>query len=301
MKSHVLIAAVALCAASHAQPPKKAAPAAAPQKAAPEKPFQSQATSSISFTGKDVEATLEITNVTYEVTAAFIPGRPQEERLILRKTNHSKQVMGDIGMEATTLLEAWPLGTDLKQKPIYSLKVEGTDSRVLDGPVFLVSRGTEEVQWWSLYKLGTAQHLFDTYVPLVEFSISRSELTQRYAGLEVPEDDVKDPRLKEAHVVAVLSYASASKVIREALITCDDPKQAQLLRSFADSNRTLAMVETESANPKAEPARALRITIKQNYPSPPGTVALQIPVVADDLDVAHAQLPAKVHVAAWKR
>ena len=306
MKFQILIAGAALCVASYAQPPKKAAPAAtpakaAPQKATPEKPFQSEASSTISFAGKEGEQTLEITNVTYEVTAAFIPGRPQQERLVLRKTTRLKQVVGEMDTAATTLLEAWPLGMDLKQKPIYALKVEGLDGKTLDGGLFVVDRGLEEVPWWSVYKLGTAQHLFDTFVPVVAFSISRSELTQRYVGLEVPADDVKDARLKEPHVVAVVSYASSAKLIREALITCDDPKLAALWRSFADSNRTMALVETESANPKGEPARALRITIKQEYPSPPGTVTLQIPVVGDDLDVAHAQLPAKAHVAAWKR
>jgi hypothetical protein len=301
MKFQILAVAAALCAASYAQPAKKAAPPASTSKAAPEKPFQNQASSTISFTGKEGEQTLEITNVAYEVTNSFISGRPREERLVLRKTIHTKEVVGDIGMEASTLLEAWPLGTDLKQKPIYALKVEGKDGKTLDSGLFVVDRGLEEVEWWSVYKLGTAQHLFDTFVPVVAFSISRSELTERYAGLEVPVDDVKDARLKEPHVVAVVSYASAAKLIREALITCDDPKQAELLRSLADSNHALALVETEPANPKGEPARTLRITIKQNYPSPPGTVALQIPIAGDDLDVTHAQLPAKVHVAAWKR
>ena len=49
----------------------------------------------------------------------------------------------------------------------------------------------------------------------------------RYLGLDAPGDDTKDARFKEPHFVAVVGYASASKVIREAIITCDDPKQAQ--------------------------------------------------------------------------
>jgi 2-phospho-L-lactate guanylyltransferase (CobY/MobA/RfbA family) len=93
------------------------------------------------------------------------------------------------------------------------------------------------------------------------------------------------------HVVAVLTYASAERVIREALITCDDAKQAQLLRSYADSERTVTR----------EPSGAIKISISQSYPSPPNTIAITIPVAKDDLDVTHAQAPARIHVAAWKR
>jgi hypothetical protein len=82
-------------------------------------------------------------------------------------------------------------------------------------------------------------------------------------------------------------------LIREALITCDDPKQAALLRSFADVTRTL----TESG----ETSPSLRLAFSQNFPSPPQTVAVLIPILGDDLDIAHAKLPPHLHLAAWKR
>jgi hypothetical protein len=45
----------------------------------------------------------------------------------------------------------------------------------------------------------------------------------------------------------------------------------------------------------------LKISISQNYPSAPATVTLTIPIVRDDLDLAHAQMPEHLHVAAFKR
>jgi hypothetical protein len=241
-----------------------------------------QPVSSYRYTVKGDEKTIEITNVNYQVTSTD---------LVVRMTTHSKQIIGDMGMEASTITEAWKLGADLKTKPIYAVTVEGSESRIVEDALFVVSRGLEEVEWWSVYKLANGAHLFDTYVPLVKFSISRDTLTMRYAGLEVPEDNAKDARLREPHVVAVLTYASDAKVIREALITCDDLKQAPLLRSFADESRTL----TESGG------KSLRVTFTQDFPSPPAPVTLVIPIAGDDLDLAHAQLPAHVHVAAWKR
>ena len=274
-----------------------------PQKSPP-KAMQTQATSTLAYsTESDGALKVEIRNVTYEVTYSGISGRPRDERLILRKTIQSKEVAGDIGVEATVTLEAWPLGTDIRQKPLYTLSETGTAGTTVDADLFVVDRRLEEVAWWSVHKLGNGQHLFDTYVPLVSFSLSRDIVNTRYAGLEVPPDDSKDKRLTEPHVIAVLSYASADKVIREALLTSDDPKQAQLLRSFADSTRTLSDVETlpDARNKNAKPRHTLKLSISQEYPSPPATLEVLVPIAGDDLDSAHAKLPPRLHIAAWKR
>ncbi len=210
--------------------------------------------------------------------------------LLLRKTVREKHVLDEIDVEGSTTVEAWPLGTDVKQKPLYSITVDGVDPRTMRGEVLIISRGLEEVDWWTVYRLDNGARLFDTYTPVDPFSIRRDELTLRYAGVQIAEDEVKDPRLKAPNVVAVVTYASAQRVIREGLVTCDDPKRAELLRSLADSHMTLNYS-----------GGALRLSISQNYPSPPGTVTITIPVVKDDLDFTKAQAPAGVHVAAWKR
>jgi hypothetical protein len=247
-------------------------------------PFQSQSPASVAYGFKGDQQAVDITNVAYEVTSTGVPGRPQNERLLLRTTTRTKQVVDDIGMTAMTTVEAWPLGVDPKQKPLYSLEVDGVDCKTVDGALLVILRGLEDTEWWSVYKLGTGERLFDTYTPLLAFSIRRDIQTMRYVGLEVPES-------KDA--VAVLTYASAEHVLRQARITSDDPKQAQTLRSFADANRSITLLET--------PARALKISISQNYPSAPATVAITVPIVRDDLDLAHAQMPAHLHIAAFKR
>jgi hypothetical protein len=290
-----ILAAMPLATALFAQQNKRPEDAKSARKA-----FEAQSASSIKFGSKDGMETVEIQNVAYEVTSTFIPGRPKDERLVLRKTIRSRYVVDDIGTDATVTLEAWPLGVDLKQKPLYSIAYTGVDGQTAEQALFVGSRGTEEVDWWSVYKLSNGQHLFDTYVPLLKFSISREIQTERYVGLEVPPDDASDVRLKEPHVVSVLTYASEGRVIREALLTCDDPKQAQLLRSFADVTREVALVEGPFQK-GSEPSRTIKISFSQNHPSAPATISAMIPVVKDDLDVAHAQLPARIRIAVWKR
>ncbi len=87
-----------------------------------------------------------------------------------------------------------------------------------------------------------------------------------------------------------MTYASGERVIREALITCDDPKRAVQLRSFDEASRNLSFA-----------ANTIRLSIRQNYPSPPAVATLTIPVSKDDLDFSRAQMPPGLHVAAWKR
>jgi hypothetical protein len=266
--------------------------------AQPAKPFHAQASSMIDYTSApDDSRTIEIRNVSYEVTGTNVPGRPPDDRLLLRKISRSTEVLGDIGVDATVTLEAWHLGDDLRQRSLYTLSVSGEDGNTKDNALFIVSRGMEEVEWWSVYKLGNGQHLFDTYVPLLSFSISRETVTTRYVGLEVAPDDATDTRLKQPNIVAVLSYASESRLMREVLLTSDDHEQARLLRSYADVTRTLSVAE----DPGKARSYILKLSFTQNFPSPPNLVEVLIPVTGDDLDLKNAKLPVKMHAVAWRR
>jgi len=265
-----------------------------PPTAAARPSFQAQSPSSVSLTGKGEEQTLRIHNVAYEVSSDSVPGRPRGERLLLRRTTSSSRVLGEIGQTAGTVLEAWPLGTGLNQKPLYTVKASGTGAHTVDSALVVVDRGLEQVDWWSVYRLGTGRHLFDTYVPLLGFSISRDTVESRYVGLEVPPDDTADARLKRDNVIAVLIYSSQERVKSEALLTADLPRQAQLLRSYADTTRTVSLLD-------GTPPAGVRIVFRSNDSSPKPAVTVTIPLAADDLDLARTQLPAHLHLAAWKR
>ncbi|HEY2016752.1 MAG TPA: hypothetical protein VGH38_24780 [Bryobacteraceae bacterium] len=267
-----------------------------PGKKAAGTPMQSRSASTITYTSKDGEETVEINNVAFELTGDSIPGRPPNSRLVLRTTTHSTQVLGDKGVEATVTMEAWPLQAGLNGKPLYSVKTPGIGAQTLDGELWVADRSIDpDATWWSIYKLGTGQHLLDTYVELLRFSISRETLKQRYAGLDVPPDDTTDARLKDPKLVAILGYASADKVIREVLVTCDNRERAAILRSYSDSTRTLTIVERSAGE------QSIRIAIDQNYPSAANRTVVSIPIAKDDLDLAHAELPAGFHVAAFRR
>ena len=236
-------------------------------------------------------------NVTFDANSTAVPGRSPDERLLLRKTTKSRGVIGDEGVEATVTIDAWPLGTDLTTKPLYSVTLEGLDAIIEDSAVLVFDRGTEEVDWWSVYKLGTGEPLFDSYVPVLRLSLSRDVQTLRYVGFEVPPDDASNPKLREPHIVGVLAYASADKVIRRLLLTCSDTKRAADLRSFADTMRALSLEEKEDA--AKEPAQTLHLRWSAYFPSPPNAVTASIPIAADDLDAAHAHLPACMKLQPW--
>jgi hypothetical protein len=267
------------------------------RQAAADSPGSAQATSSVVLGEQDGAKTLEITNITFEITNSFVPERPQDERLLLRKTAKSREVVGDEGIEATVIVEAWPLGSDPAAKPLYTVTLDGIDATTEDSAVLVFDRGTEEVDWWSVYKLGTGEPLFDSYVPVLHLSLSRDVQTPRYVGFEVPPDDAANPKLREPHVVGVLAYASADKVIRRLLLTCSDANRATELRSFADTMRTLSL--EEKGDTAAEPAQTLHLRWSAFFPSAPNPITASIPIASDDLDAAHAHLPACMKVQAW--
>jgi hypothetical protein len=252
------------------------------------KPFQSQGSSTIAYGVKDSEETVEINNVSYQI----------HQRLALRKTTRWKQILGDKGADAKVTLEAWTLGDDMGQKPLYAITTDGTDVHTKGNALLVFDRGVEEVNWWSIYKLDDGRHLFDTYVPLLEFSITSEVQTPRYVGFEAPPDDASDARLNEPHVVGVLTYASGRKVIREALITCDNIRRAKELRSYWDQTRTLSLI---AGKPAGSPP-SIRISFSSNYPGkPPVTVSVTVGIAKDDLDLAHAEPAPGLRVAAWLR
>src|SRR5258708_30494047 len=116
------------------------------------KPVQDQSAASFRYDPKKDEPTIQIQNVAYELIDANLAGRPADELLVLRKTSRSKYIIGDIGFEATTTVEAWPLGADLKQKPLYSVTQTGNECRTVDEALLVFDRRTEEVNWWSVHQ-----------------------------------------------------------------------------------------------------------------------------------------------------
>jgi hypothetical protein len=256
-------------------------------------PFQAQSASTISYVVQGDDETVEIRNVAWQYTNTRVPGRPADERLLLRTTTHEKGFVGEIPEPGVVTLEAWPLGVDPKQSPLYTVKLEANAVDTLDNCLWVIDRGYPDVPMWSIHRLGDGHHLFDTHVELVRFTLSRADGTPRYAGLDVPADDTPDTRLREPHVVAVLVYAAEDRVLREALITHDKPAEARQMRSFSDETQQVTLIET--------PARRLKIAFSRNYPDAPATVEASIPLVKDDLDVSHAQFPPGMHIAPWRR
>src|SRR5712691_8624678 len=102
-----------------------------PKGATPKKPFQEQSPSTISYRVENGSEVVEVTNVAYEVTSG-VTGRPPSELLMLRKSTHTKRFLDDIGIEASSTVAAWPVGTDLKQKPLYSITVAGVDPQTIN-------------------------------------------------------------------------------------------------------------------------------------------------------------------------
>jgi hypothetical protein len=217
-------------------------------------PFETQATSTLKYgRTSDGADTVDIVNVTWDWA----------QRLVLRKTHVEHNVIGDQGNEPTIKVEAWPLGVNPREKPLYSITLDGQDAVVVDDALLVFDR-TQETPWWSVYRLDTGQPFFNTFAPLLHLP------EERYAGLEIPEGEA-------GTLVGTLTYASQDRIIRQLRITCDTASRAAELRSFAENTFELA-----AAGP------AIRIKIS--------ATVFTVPIANDNLDPAHARLPAGLHL-----
>jgi hypothetical protein len=239
---------------------------------------------------------VEINNLTFTTTGQYVPGRPEGERLLLRTTTQSREVIDEKGIEAKVTVEAWPLGGDPAQPPLYAVTREGVGATIEDNALLVFARGTEDVEWWSIFALGTGKPFFDTFVPLLHFPLSREDQLPRYAGFDVPPDDASDAHLRTPEVVGVLTYAAPEHVIRQLLISCSDTNRAAELRSYWDTTRTLSLQE---GSPGAEQTRSLHLAWSANDPADAQPVAAAIPLAADDLDPSAAKLPPCMALAPW--
>lgn len=209
-----------------------------------------QDTSTLTVTGKKGEETVAIRNVTYDVSGG----------LVLRRTQVSKEVLNEKGLDAQTTVEAWPVGADRKAKPRYTIASQGIDGRPIDGQFYQIQRGVEDTLWWSLFDLATGKPLFSTFVPVFRVPDSGD-----LAGYDVPEDG--DARLKRnPRLLGVVAMAAPGGPVKRIEVHCKDPKRAVILRSFAD------------VRPELKPAGkgALSLTIRDAMPD----VTVRIPLAA---------------------
>jgi len=187
-------------------------------------------------------------------------------------------------------LEAWRLGADLGQLPLYAISTEGTGVHTTGNALLVFARSVEEVNWWSIYRLRGGRRCS---IHRCRCSRSRSRAwsrTPRYAGFEAPPGNAVDARLNEAHVVGVLSYASEENVIREA--------RAKELRSYWDQTRTLSLVD---GKPYGSPSLDQNLVQQQRSGQTAVTVDVTVGIAKDDLDLAHAMPAPGLRVSAWRR
>ncbi|HEU0119770.1 MAG TPA: hypothetical protein VFQ91_04535 [Bryobacteraceae bacterium] len=193
-------------------------------------PLFAQLPSSLTVSGKKGEETVAVRNVSFEIAGG----------LAIRKTEQTRQVLNEKGMEASTFVEAWPLAADRKGAPVYTVKADGVDARTLNSAFLTIRRGLEDVEWWSVYRLADGKPLFDTYVPL-----AKSQDGALYAGLDVPADG--DPRLKDPGLIGMFQLVTVEGAVRRLALRAGDAKRAQLLRSYWDVRRTLTFDDAKQA------------------------------------------------------
>jgi hypothetical protein len=115
---------------------------------------------------------VEVTNVAYEMTGSGFRGGLQQRAADAAKDGPYQGGRGrDRNRSGYSRRSMAARRRFQTHKPLYAVTASGVGRRQ-SAPTLVISRGLEEVEWWSAYALGTGAQSFDTYVAGASGSLS---------------------------------------------------------------------------------------------------------------------------------
>lgn len=207
-----------------------------------------------------------LVNVSFHPVSVALAGDPRPRPLLARLQVDTTEFSA-ASADGRVRLDVWPMGgaADLHKPPLYTVMVPGRGASLEADGMMMVERGARR----SAFSLADGSWLFDADAPVAVFAVDGER--RRYVALAQAEDDLA------AGAVAVLSYATPRRVIRRVVLSAADPARGRFLRGTLNMTRPVTRVDDKGG-------RVLEV------PLPSG--ALRLPVAGDDLDVAHAEVPA---------
>lgn len=250
------------------------------------------ATSSIVSQTVGGVTTVRVETHAFALAGPGIKGRKDDERLFLHRLVATIEVLGEKGMEGQVGVAAWPLGVPESEPPLYRIKASGRDGRIVDGDLYVIERGLEEIEWQSLYALSDGTKLFDATTPWLRAANDGRWDERRYVALAQVFDDADDAALSDDHAVALLSYVARDRVVSQVLIKAAEVERARFLRSVWDQTVKLGWrgkgtksTALDGAMPDPKSGR-LAVTIAFS----PDGATLEIPVRVKGFDLKKAKL-----------
>jgi hypothetical protein len=203
-------------------------------------------------------------NRSFSTASVMMPGEPRPRRLLLSQEVVVPDALGRA--EGRVRVDAWLLesAADLKKTPIYSMLANGTALSLGDDGLMWVERAGRR----SAYGLADGLWLFDSDSPVV--TLSPDGESRRLAAVSAAEDDMP------TRSVAVIAYATQTKVLRRVLLVADDPFRARALRA-ATTGMRLVLRQDDGGR------RVLELPLAAGV--------VRLPVKADDIDLAAATVP----------
>lgn len=231
------------------------------------------------LTERDGRLDGRLVNVNFHTPFVTMAGEPRPKRILVRLEVINGDVFGARPGEGRIRLDGWSMDSaaDLGKPSLYTTVAPGRGAAFAEDGTLWVDHGGGRR---SVYNLANGEWLFDTDMPPATFLVEAEK--KRQVALSAAEDDM--PPL----AVAAISYAAGQTVLRRVMMTVNDPARARLLRSSISMVRPVVRLEDTTR-------RVLELGL------PAGVV--RIPIVGDDLDLAHAQTPLGVFLSdlkAWK-
>lgn len=221
--------------------------------------------SSFSVRDEKGRMAVRLINRSFNTVSVMMHGEPRPRRLLLRQEVAVPDALGRA--EGRVRVDAWLLesAADLKKPPLYSMLANGTALSLGDDGLMWVERAGRR----SAYGMADGLWLFDADSPVV--TLSPDGESRRLAAVATAEDDMP------TRSVAVIAYATQTRLLRRVLLAADDPFRARALRA-ATTGMRLVLRQDDGGR------RVLELPLAAGV--------VRLPIKADDIDLATATVPA---------
>jgi len=238
-----------------------------------------------------------VVNTTYRVTGTFIPGRPQEERFVIRQRIETVQVQDEKGSRSTVVrADVWRLGDDMAAPPLYTIEQPGADDARLFRAEYYVVLG-ENTDWpyapETAYRLADGTRMFEASAPWATLQVLGEGPPTRHGVFATANLEAVAARAAEpGQAVGILTYATSGEVVQRIEIDAAGEDLRYALGA-AEENPAVSW-QAAGSGPLGpydmiETAGDTGIELVLDFPF--NGLSLAIPLVDDRLAVEQATVP----------
>ncbi len=173
--------------------------------------------------------------------------RGRRERILLDIATVTRETQGEKGIRGSLEISARVAERELPL--LYSLRLPARAAALDESGLIAADLDDCCTFHRAYHDAATRERLFESTVPIASLALEGPRFKRRVAAFVARMDGNKDHGAWGENAVGLISYATADRVIQQALVVADDPTVARRLRSLDDERTGLAWVDARTGAP----------------------------------------------------